>query len=330
MSCPSALSTDASGKTVSPVNGAPSATASDSAVPADDSSDVSCPSALSTDASGKTVPPVGGAAAGTTADATPIDDVGVFVIPFDDTAGKHWCQSPLQPQVLLKQVPLPSAPTAAVPPTGRTSTSPFFPTEATQQPRHHRRKKFQKGGSCRALRHLLTEGFPATVAAAVAAAAPVRREEKDGNYVDVDEYHRRETFAAVAAAAAACHHRETIAAVAAAAAACHPRETTVAAAAAAVACHRRETSVAVAAAATEACHHRETSVAVAAAAAEACHRREISVAVTAAAAEACHRREIPYGHPFVGLRLPRPPRPENHGQRQEYEGSMDVPGTGGE
>ena len=122
-----------------------------------------------------------------------------------------------------------------------------------------------------------------TVAAAVAAVAPVGREEKHGSYVDVDEYHRHETVVAVAAAAA------------------------------------------------EACHRRETSVAVAAAAVEACHRREISVAVTAAAAaEACPRREIPYGHPFVGLRLPRPPRPENHGLRQEYGGSMDVPGTGGE
>ena len=155
-----------------------------------------------------------------------------------------------------------------------------------------------------------------TVAAAVAAVAPVGREEKHGSYVDVDEYHRRETVAAVAAAAVACHRREISVAVAAAAA---------------EACHRRETSVAVAAAAVEACHRSKISVAVAAAAAaEACHRRKTSVAVTAAAAKACHRREIPYGHPFVGLRLPRPPRPENHGQRQEYGGSMDVPGTGGE
>ena len=88
-----------------------------------------------------------------------------------------------------------------------------------------------------------------TVAAADAAVARVGREKNHGSYVDVDVYHRRETVAAVAAAAVACHHRETIAAVAAAAAACHPRETSVAAAAAAVACHRRETSVAVAAAA---------------------------------------------------------------------------------
>ena len=88
VSCSSALSTDASEKTVSPVNGAASATASDDAVPADDSSNVSYPSALSTDASEITVSPVNGAAAGTAADATPIDDVGVFVTPFDDTAGK--------------------------------------------------------------------------------------------------------------------------------------------------------------------------------------------------------------------------------------------------
>ena len=45
-------------------------------------------------------------------------------------------------------------------------------------------------------------------------------------------------------------------------------------------------------------------------------------------AEACHRREIPYGHPFVELRLPWPPSPENHDRRQEHGGSMDVPGTG--
>ena len=95
-------------------------------------------------------------------------------------------------------------------------------------------------------------------------------------------------------------------------------------------CLHRETSVVVAADAAEACHRRETSVAVAAAAAEACHRHETSVAVTAAAAEACHRREIPYGHPFVGLRLPRPPSPENYDRRQEHGGSMDVPGIGGE
>ena len=161
-----------------------------------------------------------------------------------------------------------------------------------------------------------------TVAAAVAAVAPAGREEKHGSYVDADdESHRRETIAA-----AACHHRETSVAAAAVTAACHRHETSVAAAAAAAeACYRRETSVAVASVAV-ACHRRETSVAAAAAAAaEACHRRETSVAVAAAAAEACHRREIPYRRPFVGLRLPRPPRPENHGQRQEHGGSMIPP-----
>ena len=125
-----------------------------------------------------------------------------------------------------------------------------------------------------------------TVAVAVAAVAPAGPEGKHGSYIDADEEsHRRETIAAIAAAAAACHHRET----------------SVAAAAAAAACHRRETSVA-AGAATAACHRRETSVAAAAAAAEACHRRETSVAVAAAAAEACHHREMPYRCPFVGLR----------------------------
>ena len=70
--------------------------------------------------------------------------------PSTTQQGRRWCRSPLQPQVLLQQVPLPSAPTAAVPPTGRTSASPYFPTEAApQQPRHHRRKKFQKGGHFR-------------------------------------------------------------------------------------------------------------------------------------------------------------------------------------
>ena len=148
-----------------------------------------------------------------------------------------------------------------------------------------------------------------TVAVAVAAVAPAGPEEKHGSYVDADEEsHRRETIAGVAPSAAACHHRET----------------SVAAAAVAAACHRRETSVAAAAAAAEACHRRETSVAVAALA-TACHRRETSVAVAAAAAEACHRREIPYGHPFVGLRLPRPPRPENQGRRQEHGGGSMVP-----
>ena len=104
-----------------------------------------------------------------------------------------------------------------------------------------------------------------TVAAAEAVVAPAGREEKHGNYVNADEKsHRRETIAAVAAAAAACHRRET----------------SVAAAANAAACHRREASVA-----------------------------------AAAAAAACHRHEISYGRPFVGLRLPRPPCPQNHGQR---------------
>ena len=130
----------------------------------------------------------------------------------------------------------------------------------------------------------------------VAVVAPAGWEGKHGSYVDADdESHRRETIAAVAAAAAACHHRETSVAAAAAAAACHRREASVAAAAAAAACHRREASVAVAAAAA------------------ACHRREASVAAAAAAAEACHRR-------------PRPPRPENHGRRQEH-GGTGVPPT---
>ena len=105
---------------MSPVNGAASATASDDAVPADDSSNVSCLAALSTDASGaavppvdgaavnaavssaeegtlaapptgaveKTVPPVAGAATGTAADAALADDVGASATPFDDTARK--------------------------------------------------------------------------------------------------------------------------------------------------------------------------------------------------------------------------------------------------
>ena len=63
-------------------------------------------------------------------------------------------------------------------------------------------------------------------------------------------------------------------------------------------------------------HRRETSIAAAvAAAAAACHRRETSIVVAAAAAEGCHRREIPYCYPFVGLRLPRPPCPDNHDRR---------------
>ena len=117
-----------------------------------------------------------------------------------------------------------------------------------------------------------------TVVAAVAVVAPAGREGKHGTYVGAgEESHRREIIAAVAAAAAPCHHRETIAAAATAAATCRGREASIAAA------------VAPAAAA---CHHRETS------------------AAAAAAAAACHRREIPYGHPFVGLRLPRPPAPK--------------------
>ena len=61
------------------------------------------------------------------------------------------------------------------------------------------------------------------------------------------------------------------------------------------------------------------------------HRRETSVAAAvAAAAAACHRREMPYCYPFVGLRLPWPPRPDNHDRRQEHGGAMGVPGTGGE
>ena len=88
MSCLAALSTDASGAAVSPVDGAASAAASDDAAPADDFSNVSCLAALSADAVGEKVPPVGGAAAGTAADAAPIDDVGVSGTPFDDIAGK--------------------------------------------------------------------------------------------------------------------------------------------------------------------------------------------------------------------------------------------------
>ena len=83
--------------------------------------------------------------------------------------------------------------------------------------------------------------------------------------------------------------------------------------------------------ASEESHRCETSIAAAVAAAgAACHRRETSIVVAAAAAEACHRREIPYCYPFVGLRLPRPPRPDNHDRRQEHGSAMDVPGTGGE
>ena len=166
-------------------------------------------------------------------------------------------------------------------------------------------------------RHLLTYGFHVTVAVVVAVVALAGREGKHGTYVGSgEESHRRETIAAVAAAAAACHRRETSIAAAVAAAA--------------AACHHRDTSIVVAAAAAEACHRRETSIVVAAAAAEACRGREASIVVAAAAAEACHRPEIPYCYPFVGLRLPRPPRPDNHDRRQEHGRAMDVPGTGGE
>ena len=49
-----------------------------------------------------------------------------------------------------------------------------------------------------------------TVAAAVAAVATAGPEGKHGSYFDADEeYHRRETIAAAAAVAAACHRRET-------------------------------------------------------------------------------------------------------------------------
>ena len=148
------LSTDASGAAVSPVNGAAYATASDDAVPADDSSNVSCLAALSTDASGAAVSPVDGAAVnaavssaeeGTLAAPPPPMQWGkqfrrspallqvlppmprsltTWALPPHPSTtqqGRHWCRSPLQPQVLLQQVPLPSAPTATVPPTGRTS-----------------------------------------------------------------------------------------------------------------------------------------------------------------------------------------------------------------
>ena len=117
-----------------------------------------------------------------------------------------------------------------------------------------------------------------TVAAAVVVVAPAGREGKHRTYVGAGEE---------------SHRRETIAAKA-----YHHREASAAAASAAAACQRRGASVAAAVAAAEACHHRET--------------------IAAATAEACHRREIPYCHPFVGLRLPRPPRPENHNRRQEY------------
>ena len=129
-----------------------------------------------------------------------------------------------------------------------------------------------------------------TVAAAVAVVAPAGWEGKHGTYVGAgDESHRRETIAAVAAAAVACHHRETIAAAAGAAATCHRREISIVSAVAAVACHRRGTSV-----------------------------------VAAAAAAACHRREKSYRRPFDGLRLPRPPCSHNHGRRQEHVG-LGVP-----
>ena len=112
-----ALSTDASGAVVLPVDGAASATASDDAVPADDSraptpslngvaggtvplvvgaafdaavssAETGTLAAPPTDAVGKTVPPVAGAAAGSAAGAAPADDVGASATPSDDTSGK--------------------------------------------------------------------------------------------------------------------------------------------------------------------------------------------------------------------------------------------------
>ena len=112
-----ALTTDAIGAVVSPVDGTASATASDDTAPADDSRAPTAPligagegtvslvagaavnTAVSsaeegvlvappTAAVGKTVPPVGGAAAGTATDAAPADDVGASATPFDDTSGK--------------------------------------------------------------------------------------------------------------------------------------------------------------------------------------------------------------------------------------------------
>ena len=112
-----ALSTDASGAVVSPVDGAAYAAASDDAAPADDSraptaplsgvaegtvplvvgavfnaavssAEVDALAAPPTDVVGKTVPPVAGAAAGTATDAAPADDVGASATPFDDTSGK--------------------------------------------------------------------------------------------------------------------------------------------------------------------------------------------------------------------------------------------------
>ena len=66
------------------------------------------------------------------------------------------------------------------------------------------------------------------------AIAPAGREEQYGSYVGVDEgYHRRETIAAAAVAAAVYHRRETSVAAATATSVCHCRETSVAAAAAA-------------------------------------------------------------------------------------------------
>ena len=198
----------------------------DDAVSAGDSSNVSCQSALSTDASEITVSPVNGAAAGTAADASPIDDVGVFVTLFDNTAGKTL-------------VPVTASAVGAVAANATAVGSDCF------------------GPSDRENIELSIFSDDATPLA-VAAVAPVGREERHGSYVDADEYHHRETVAAVAAAAMASHKK------------------------------------------------------------------------AAAAAEACHRREIPYGHPYVELRLPRPPSPEKHDRRQEHGGSMDVPGTGGE
>ena len=123
---------------------------------------------------------------------------------------------------------------------------------------------FQIGGYFRPPRNLRSQGFPVTVAAAIAVVAPAGREESIGATLML----MRDPTAA---------------------------RPVLAAAAAAAACHRRKASVA------------------AAAAAAACHRCETSVAAAAAAAEACHRR-------------PPPPRPENHGRRQEHEGT-GVPPT---
>ena len=71
----------------------------------------------------------------------------------DSSRGRRW-----QTQLLVEASPLMmplETPLHSIPPTGRTSTSPYCPTEATaQQPRHHRRKRFQKGGYFRPPRRL--------------------------------------------------------------------------------------------------------------------------------------------------------------------------------